>query len=69
MAETDHDRLAQELEEQARELADRSEELHEQVDEARSDWQAKRADDAVPGAPAPEEPADRPSPEDKTPAE
>jgi len=68
MAETDHERLAQELEEQTRDLAGRSEELHAQVEEARSDWQAKRADDAVPGAPAPEEPGDRPSSEDEAPA-
>lgn len=53
MSESDPERLADELEEEAGTLERRSEELHEKVEEARQDWERKRADPGVPGAPPP----------------
>lgn len=44
---------------QADELAERSKKLGDQIAETQEDWQAKRNDAAVPGAPPPE-PGDEP---------
>jgi hypothetical protein len=55
MAETDHERLADELERQADELERHSEELRQRTEDAAQDWQRKRADQSVPGAPPPAE--------------
>jgi hypothetical protein len=64
MSETEHERLADELEQQAGEMEQRSESLQEDVEQARGDWQAKRADPGVPGA-VPQDEDDRsPEPED-----
>jgi hypothetical protein len=46
-------------EQQADELAERSKKLGEQIAETHDDWEAKRNDAAVPGAP-PREPGDEP---------
>jgi hypothetical protein len=54
MSEKEPGRLADELERDAAELERRSEELHGEVTDVRQDWQRKRADAGVPGAP-PEE--------------
>ena len=43
--------LADEMEGEADRLEDRSKELGEDVDEVRKDWERKRSDQAVPGAP------------------
>jgi hypothetical protein len=51
MAETDPGKLADHLEEQADELEQRGRELGEQTDEAAQEWERKRADPGVPGAP------------------
>lgn len=57
MTEKDPEELADELEKEADALERRSEELHEKVQEAQQDWERKRADPGVPGAP-PKEDAD-----------
>ncbi len=54
MAE-DHEQLGRELEMEASGLEEKVEALDQHVKEARSDWAAKRADSAVPGAPPPSE--------------
>ncbi len=53
MSEDDAGRLADELEQTADELERHSKELGEQTDDVRQDWERKRADESVPGAPAP----------------
>lgn len=54
MRDTDPGKLADELRREADELQRRSQALGEEVDGVRLDWQRKRSDAAVPGAP-PEE--------------
>jgi hypothetical protein len=51
MADTDPGKLADHLEEQADELEERSRELEDQTDDAAQDWERKRADPSIPGAP------------------
>jgi hypothetical protein len=48
------DRQADEMDSQADEMQKRSEQLGGEVDEVRQDWERKRQDQGVPGAPAPE---------------
>ena len=50
-----HEREADRGERLAEELEDRSERLESDIGDAREDWQAKKADPAVPGAPPPAE--------------
>jgi hypothetical protein len=45
-----HKKLADELDEQVDKLAHESERLADEIKDVRDDWQAKRADPAVPGA-------------------
>ena len=54
----DHDRLADELEQEADKLAEHSRELGEEIGEVREDWERQRADAGVPGAPPPDEETD-----------
>jgi hypothetical protein len=51
----DHESLADQLDKEADQLERRSEELGDEVDQARQDWQGKRADQGVPGAVPPED--------------
>lgn len=67
MAETDHEKLAEDLEREADKLERQSEELHEQADGAREDWERKRRDSKVPGAPQPEEAGNEDPSEQQTP--
>jgi hypothetical protein len=53
--EEDPDKLADALAHEGDELERRSSELEQQVKETRQEWQRKRADGSVPGAPPPEE--------------
>jgi hypothetical protein len=55
MAETDHERLADDLEQQADDLERHSEELRQRAEDASQDWRRKRSDPNVPGAPAPDD--------------
>jgi hypothetical protein len=52
--EHDPERLADELERQTDELEERSDELREKATEVRRDWERKRSEPSVPGAPPPE---------------
>ncbi len=52
--ETDADRLADELEQEANDLERRSEELGQRIEEASQEWERKRSDPSVPGAPPPD---------------
>jgi len=51
---TEHEQQAQALEREADEMQRRSGELGEDIKDARDDWEAKKADHGVPGAPSPE---------------
>jgi hypothetical protein len=58
MSENDPFELADQHEREADRLARRSHELAEDVAGTREDWERKRADDAVPGAPPREDEAE-----------
>lgn len=60
----DHDRLADELENQADELQEHSEQLQQEIGDVRQDWERKRGDPSVPGAPPSEEQSNRDAPGD-----
>jgi hypothetical protein len=47
-----------EYEQTADELEERSKQLGEEINDVREDWERKRADDGVPGAPPPEKTGD-----------
>jgi hypothetical protein len=51
MPERDPDELADQREKEADQLEQRGDRLQDQVDEVRQDWERKRADQGVPGAP------------------
>jgi hypothetical protein len=53
MPEDDPQKLAEALEREAEDLERRSQELQQKVDDARQEWERKRADAGVPGAPPP----------------
>ena len=53
MAETDPGELADQLEKEADELDERARKLDDETDEAAQEWERKRADPNVPGAPPP----------------
>jgi hypothetical protein len=55
MGETDPERLADDLGREADELEQRSDKLGEQVGDVAHDWERKRSDPGVPGAPPPAE--------------
>lgn len=50
----DPDRLADELERETRRLERESDRIDDEIADVRQDWERKRADEAVPGAPPPE---------------
>ena len=47
---SDHEQYAEDAEARLEELERESDELGEEVERARADWEAKKADPAVPGA-------------------
>jgi hypothetical protein len=53
MTEEDPGKLADSLEQEADELEQRSKKLEEQTDDVAQEWERKRADESVPGAPPP----------------
>jgi hypothetical protein len=53
MSESDPDALADELEQQADDMARQSERLEGETKDVAQDWERKRADASVPGAPPP----------------
>jgi hypothetical protein len=46
----DHEEQAKQAERELADMEERSERVGEHIEEARKDWEAKQADDAVPGA-------------------
>jgi hypothetical protein len=67
MPEPDHERIADRLEDEAAAMERHSAELKDAAHAARAEWERKRADPSVPGAPPPEE-GDEPQPgEQQTP--
>ncbi|HTU84240.1 MAG TPA: hypothetical protein VMF57_01625 [Solirubrobacteraceae bacterium] len=54
MADSDPKRIADDLERKARDMERRSEELGQRTEEVSREWQRKRSDPGVPGAPPPE---------------
>jgi hypothetical protein len=61
----DYDRLADDLSDDADRLEQDSERLGEEIAEVRQDWERKRADEGVPGAPPRHEDTDRDAPGDE----
>ena len=55
MAETDPEKLADHLEDEADDLEQHSKKLEKDTDEAAQEWERKRSDPNVPGAPEPSE--------------
>lgn len=51
MVETDPEGLADELEQKADDMEQASERLESETEDVAQDWERKRADDKVPGAP------------------
>ena len=51
MAETDPGKLADHLEDEADDLEQRSEKLEQQTKDVAQEWERKRSDQSVPGAP------------------
>lgn len=51
MGETDPEKLADHLEDEADDLERHRDELEQRTEDAAQDWQRKRADPSVPGAP------------------
>jgi hypothetical protein len=51
----EHDKLADQMQQEGDEMKQRSAELGDEISDVRDDWQRKRADEGVPGAPPPEE--------------
>jgi hypothetical protein len=49
-----HDELADQMEREGDQMEQRSAELGDEISDVRDDWQRKRADEGVPGAPPPE---------------
>ena len=54
MPEQDPDKLADALDQEADKLESHSKELGQQIEDSRQDWERKRRDENVPGAPPPE---------------
>jgi phage shock protein A len=46
----DHEQQADEAERELADMEERSERVEEHIEEARKEWEAKKADEAVPGA-------------------
>jgi predicted nucleic acid-binding Zn-ribbon protein len=63
----DYEQQAKEAERELADMEERGERVEEHIEEARKDWEAKQADDAVPGATGePEESGEELPPPDPT---
>jgi hypothetical protein len=60
----DYDRLADELGADADKLEQENKRLEKEISDVRQDWERKRADAGVPGAPPPDADSDRDAPGD-----
>jgi hypothetical protein len=61
----DYDRLADQLGDEADRLEEENERLKEEIGDVRQDWERKRADERVPGAPPRPEDTERDAPADE----
>jgi hypothetical protein len=59
MAESDHEQIADRLEDESAALEHHVRELQSEIENTKDEWERKRADPAVPGAPPPEEGGER----------
>ncbi len=50
----EHDKLADQMKQEGDEMEQRSADLGNEISDVRDDWERKRADEGVPGAPPPE---------------
>lgn len=64
MSDRDPERLAERLEREAQELEQRSGELRDRVKGVNEDWQRKRSDQSIPGAPESQGDEDEPQEQD-----
>jgi predicted nucleic acid-binding Zn-ribbon protein len=48
---SEHQERADELESELEDMEERSERLEDEIDDTRQDWESKKADPSVPGAP------------------
>lgn len=55
----DHERLADDLDQESDELAGQSDRLADEIEHVRADWHSKQEDEGVPGAVKPSEPDGR----------
>ena len=60
MENADHERLADQIEQQIDELQEHADGVGEQIKETREEWERKRSADDVPGATPPETGGDAP---------
>ncbi len=60
MSASDPGKLADELEHETAQLQEQSEKLHGDIADVREDWERKRRDQNVPGAPEPMDPEEGP---------
>jgi hypothetical protein len=50
----EHDKLADQMEREGDQMEQRADQLGDEISDVRDDWQRKRSDEGVPGAPPPE---------------
>jgi hypothetical protein len=60
---SEHQERADELESELEDMEERSERLEDEIDDTRQDWESKKADPSVPGAPPDEDDVSGPQPE------
>ena len=65
---TEHEDTTRDMEREVDEMTERSGRLEDEIDQTREDWERKRGDSQVPGAPPSEADADGPPPEAEEPS-
>ena len=60
---TEHQKRAKDLESELDEMEERSDRLESEIDDAREDWEHKKSDSGVPGAPPDPDDEGGPQPE------
>ena len=60
---TEHEQHADRLDDEVENLEERSDRLQAEIADTREDWERKKADDSVPGAPTPTDDSKTPPPE------
>jgi hypothetical protein len=62
MSDAEHERIHEQAEREADDLERRNKQLDEHIKETRQDWEAKKSDEAIPGAVADDEEDSQPLP-------